>query len=97
MHLKDRFRGYRKVVRKTLLKHFGKCVYAPRKSEFEKGVQLFKNVGGERAASFLEETPKERWDNAYFQGQRYGQVTSNACESCNTQIRDVRMLPNKSH
>lgn len=92
-NLKDKLRGYRKIVRKTILKHFGKCAYAPTKPEFEKWVQNFKNVGVDKAISFLEETPKERWANAYFQGKRYGHMTSNACESWNSQIRDVRMLP----
>lgn len=52
-----------------------------------------KNVGGFRAEAFLRDTPKEMWANAFFAGQHYGQMTSNACESWNAQIRDERIFP----
>lgn len=35
-NLKDHFRGYHKVVRKFILKHFARCAYAPTKTEFDK-------------------------------------------------------------
>lgn len=48
-NLKDRVRGYHKVVQKSILKHFGRCVYAPTKSEYEKMGSEFQECpeGGE--------------------------------------------------
>lgn len=52
-NLKDVFHGYRKIARKTILKTFARCVYAPTKSEFGKWVQKFMIAGGEKATSFF--------------------------------------------
>ncbi|XP_012839253.1 PREDICTED: uncharacterized protein LOC105959659 [Erythranthe guttata] len=36
---------------------------------------------------------KEKWSNVYCEGHRYGQMTSNGCESWNHQIKKQRYLP----
>lgn len=75
------------------MKFFQKCAYAMSKEQFEENAIKMKNVGGARVEAFLRDTPKEMWANAFFVGQRYGQMTSNACESWNAQIREERLLP----
>lgn len=45
-NLKDRVRGYRKVIRKSILKHFGRCAYATTKSEYEKMGSEFQECPG---------------------------------------------------
>ena len=48
---------------------------------------------GSNVDRFLRRLPHERWRNAYFKGQRYREMCSNAAESFNSWIRKARHLP----
>ncbi|XP_012853666.1 PREDICTED: uncharacterized protein LOC105973193 [Erythranthe guttata] len=91
-NLKDRFRGESKIYRKAVVRQFRDCAYAATKPEFEICLEKFKRTGGGRARKFLADIPKEKWSNAYFEGPRYGQMTSNGSESWNAQLMDERFL-----
>lgn len=82
-----------KKIRGVVLKLFQKCAYSTTREQFEVNAQKLVNVGGYRVEGFLRDTPKEMWATAFFEGQRYGEMTSNACESWNSQIREERLLP----
>lgn len=92
-NLKDKFRGYPKFKREQVLKYFAGCAYAATKDEFDNCYKQLLDCGGEKILKFLSEVPKENWSNAYFEGRRFGQMTSNSCESWNSQIREKRLLP----
>ncbi|XP_012855784.1 PREDICTED: uncharacterized protein LOC105975150 [Erythranthe guttata] len=92
-NLKDKFRGATKSHRKAVLKQFEYCAYAATKQEFDRNVEKLRATGGPKVCKFLADTPKDKWSNAYFVGQRYGQMTSNGCETWNSQIKMRRLLP----
>lgn len=92
-NLEYRCRGMAKKNRALVLKFFQRSAYAITKEVYEENIIKMKNVGGFRVEAFLRDTPSEMWANAYFKGKRYGQMTSNACESWNAQIREERLLP----
>lgn len=92
-NLEYRCRGIGKKIREVVLKFFQRCAYAVTKESFE---EKLRRVGGHRVDAFLRDTPKEMWATTFFDGERYGQMTSNACESWNAQIRDERLLPTVS-
>lgn len=92
-NLEYRCNGVGKKLRGVVLKLFQKCAYATTREQFEVNAHKLVNVGGYRVEGFLRDTPKEMWATAFFEGQRYGEMTSNACESWNSQIREERLLP----
>lgn len=92
-NLEYRCRGLGKKIRSVVLRYFQRCAYATTELQFEESLVKMVNVGGYRVEAFLRDTPREMWSHAYFRGQRYGQMTSNACESWNAQIREERLLP----
>ncbi|XP_028056777.1 uncharacterized protein LOC114260788 [Camellia sinensis] len=44
--------------------------------------------GGSRVEKFLDDISYDRWSNAYFRGQRFGEMWSNVAESFNLWIRE---------
>lgn len=86
-HLKNnleyRCRGIGKKTREVVLKCFQRYAYAVLKELFEENHEKLRMVGGHRAYGFFRDAPKEMWANSYFVGERYRQMTSNACESWN--------------
>uniref|UniRef100_A0A5B7C5E0 Transposase n=1 Tax=Davidia involucrata TaxID=16924 RepID=A0A5B7C5E0_DAVIN len=93
MNLRDKLAGRNKVFRERMVFKFRKCAYAPTLSSFQENINVLINEGGIRVQKFLSDLPVEHWSNAYFKGQRYGEMCSNATESFNSQIRDARHLP----
>lgn len=91
--LNDKLGGPQKAKREDALKLFAACAYAPTKGQFDVAFAKLKATGGIRILRFLKDCPKENWANAYFPMRRYGQMTSNGCESWNAQISDERSLP----
>lgn len=80
-NLEYRCRGMGKKCRAVVMRYFQKCAYATTHEQYDEAVQKLFHVGGYRAEVFLRDTQREMWANAYFEGRRYGQMTSNACES----------------
>ncbi|XP_012832859.1 PREDICTED: uncharacterized protein LOC105953718 [Erythranthe guttata] len=92
LNLKDKFRGATKNHCNAVLKQFQYCAYAATKQEFDRNVEKLRAMGGPKVCKFLVNAPKDKWSNAYFVGHRYGQMTSNGCESWNSQIKMRRLL-----
>ncbi|XP_012857507.1 PREDICTED: uncharacterized protein LOC105976792 [Erythranthe guttata] len=93
LNLRDKFKGANKNHRDAVLHYFQQCAYANTKPQFNRAVEKLRAVGGPKACKFLSDLPYEKWSNAFFVGQRYGQMTSNGCESWNSQIKMRRLLP----
>ncbi|XP_012846363.1 PREDICTED: uncharacterized protein LOC105966351 [Erythranthe guttata] len=92
-NLKYRFRGVPAGFRETVLQQFAVCAYATTKEKFDRCIDKLKTTGGTKVCNFLDDLPKEKWSNVYCEGHRYGQMTSNGCESWNHQIKKQRHLP----
>ncbi|KAI8536227.1 hypothetical protein RHMOL_Rhmol10G0239900 [Rhododendron molle] len=93
-NLKDHFSGrFRKGFRNRLVELFNKCAYASSVSVYKAAEEEFYQFGGDKARTFIASVPKEHWSNAYFEGQRYGEMSSSAVESFNNWILKAREMP----
>ncbi|KAI8550162.1 hypothetical protein RHMOL_Rhmol06G0083500 [Rhododendron molle] len=93
-NLKDHFPGrFRKGFRNRLVELFNKCAYASSVSVYKAAEEEFYQFGGDKARTFIASVPKEHWSNAYFKGQRYGEMSSSAVESFNNWILKAREMP----
>ncbi|XP_012839271.1 PREDICTED: uncharacterized protein LOC105959677 [Erythranthe guttata] len=63
------------------------------RQEFDIKFSEFVRNGGTRVANFLADLPINKWSCAYFEGARYGEMTSNAVESWNGKTTSIRGLP----
>ena len=92
-NLLDRFPGCGSYLRGRLAYLFMCCAYSRTPAAFEYNLEIFKNEGGQLVEDFLTELPKENWCSAYFNGERFGEMTNNLAESFNSWILDLRSLP----
>ncbi|KAI8530581.1 hypothetical protein RHMOL_Rhmol11G0070800 [Rhododendron molle] len=93
-NLKDHFPGrFRKGFRNRLVELFNKCAYASSVSVYKAAEEEFYQFGGDKARTFIVSVPKEHWSNAYFEGQRYGKMSSSAVESFNNWILKAQEMP----
>ena len=79
--------------KEQIISLFSSCAHAPTKSTFEDLYRQLVSKGGGRFKKFLDELPNDRWANAFFPGQRYGEMTSNLAECFNAWIEKERHLP----
>ncbi|KAL0243191.1 hypothetical protein GEMRC1_005752 [Eukaryota sp. GEM-RC1] len=78
---------------KKAMKLFWKCARASTLNEFDRYWQLLQ-IQCPVGYTYLEESaPKESWSTVHFEGNRYGQLTSNIIESLNAWLLPVRSLP----
>ncbi|XP_028109550.1 uncharacterized protein LOC114308207 [Camellia sinensis] len=75
-----------------LITLFGKCTYAPTEETFHQWLVELKTEGGPRVEKVLDDIPYDHWSNAYFRGQRFGEMWSNVAEFFNSWIREKRHL-----
>ncbi|XP_038717308.1 uncharacterized protein LOC120010599 [Tripterygium wilfordii] len=92
-NLKDKLKGHHASFREMIVKKFKQCAYVPSKTEFHDRLQELLSMDGDRVASFIDEAHVCNWTNAYFMGKRYGEMSSNAAKSFNSQISEFRSLP----
>ncbi|XP_058189366.1 uncharacterized protein LOC131306952 [Rhododendron vialii] len=93
-NLKDHFPGwFRKGFRNRLVELFNKCTYASSVSVYNAAEEEFYQFGEDKARTFIASVPKEHWSNAYFEGQRYGEMSSSAVESFNNWILKAQEMP----
>lgn len=93
-NLKDHFPGrFRQGYRNRLVKLFNAIAYAPSVSAYMICEAKFYEHGGDKAKTFIASVPKQHWTNAYFQGHRYGEMSSSAIESFNNWILAARLMP----
>ncbi|XP_028103609.1 uncharacterized protein LOC114302737 [Camellia sinensis] len=92
-NLQDKLRYVNSSYRSVMLAKFRACAYAPTVAAFNQSMEEFTKCGHKVVPAFLKDLPPYYWANAYFQGSRYGEMSSNAIESFNSWIREARHLP----
>ncbi|KAI8535219.1 hypothetical protein RHMOL_Rhmol10G0156800 [Rhododendron molle] len=91
-NLRDKLSGrLSNGFREKVVNLFNDCAHAPTVITFAKAFEELCTVGGASAKNFVESLPRERWATAYFEGRRYGEMTSNA-ESFNNELLKFRHL-----
>ncbi|KAK9290183.1 hypothetical protein L1049_008349 [Liquidambar formosana] len=92
INLRDKVRGH-KSYKECIVYLFHECTYAPTKYKFQDKLSDLLLEGKEQVGYFLNDCPFQCWANAYFQGQRYGEMCLNVAESFNAWIKEARFLP----
>lgn len=84
---------HNKYMRERVLFLFMCCAYARTEEAFNLSAGKLEAEGGRPAIDFLAEAPYEKWSNAFFKGNRYGEMCNNVSESFNFWILELRSLP----
>ncbi|KAF7138689.1 hypothetical protein RHSIM_Rhsim07G0128200 [Rhododendron simsii] len=93
-NLRGRLTGGRDKYKERVIGLLSLCAYAPNEMKFNEEMARLKKAGGEaRITNFLADLPYEHWSNAFFPGQRYGEMWSNLAECFNSWIEKERHLP----
>lgn len=95
-HLKNNLNkalGGKRRSKADIVGIFESCAYAATHAEFQRLYSELLTAGGSQVAKFIDKVPVELWANAYFPGQRYGELYSNVAESYNAWILEQRHLP----
>ncbi|KAL7204783.1 hypothetical protein ACSBR2_017819 [Camellia fascicularis] len=92
-NLRDKLKYMNNLHRIGLIAKFNNCAYAPTVTVFEDMVGKFTKSGKAITTGFLQDLPPQHWANAYFRGNRYGEMCSNAAKSFNNWIFAARHLP----
>lgn len=74
-------------------KLFLRCAYAPTKERFHYNLKKLVSVDKKKITAFLKGAAFSNWANAYFVGERFGDMCSNVAESFNSWIHVQRNLP----
>ncbi|XP_012833979.1 PREDICTED: uncharacterized protein LOC105954835 [Erythranthe guttata] len=92
-NLNNKFKGVPTGYREAIVSQFISCAFEFSKTSFDKKIEKLKASGSTTIVNFLNDLPYHNWANAYFEGQRYGEMYSNGVESWNSKILDYRDLP----
>ncbi|MQM09487.1 hypothetical protein Taro_042363 [Colocasia esculenta] len=80
------------ATKDTLLQLLSQAAYALRVVDFEKVMREMSELNVQAEICARESNPNY-WSNAFFEGERYGEMYSNAAESFNAWILELRHLP----
>ncbi|XP_062006053.1 uncharacterized protein LOC133723251 [Rosa rugosa] len=69
------------------------CAYSRTPEMYEFNMEILRSEGDDIVAQFLEDLPKENWCMAYFNGERFGEMTNNLAESFNNWVLPLKSLP----
>jgi hypothetical protein len=91
-HLDDNMRkaGYKHPELKRLL---WKAARAMTEAEFNQCLQDMRAINSACVDWLLSTTAPEHWADLYFQGHRYGHLTSNIAEAFNSKLLEAREMP----
>ncbi|XP_012841176.1 PREDICTED: uncharacterized protein LOC105961490 [Erythranthe guttata] len=92
-NLNNKLKGVPTGYREAIVSQFISCAFEFSKTSFDKKIEKLKASGSTRIVNFLNDLPYHNWANAYFEGQRYGEMYSNGVESWNSKILNYRDLP----
>ena len=92
-NLMDKLRGVHPSIRNRLVYKMTQCAYAPDVEKYESWMEKLVNEGGQKVVDFFSCIPAENWCNAFFAGQRYGEMSSSLAESFNQMIDKARHIP----
>ncbi|XP_015874821.2 uncharacterized protein LOC107411697 isoform X2 [Ziziphus jujuba] len=79
-------------VKRLMVEDFYAAAYAPRPENFERCLESIKSISLE-AYDWVVQSEPQNWANAYFQGARYGHMTSNFGELFYSWVSDAHELP----
>lgn len=96
-HLKANFSTqvagkYRGQIKKKLLTLFDQAAYSYRVEDHEVALQTMRGIAPD-AEIWARNSNPNHWANAFFMGERYGEMYSNVAESFNAWILEARNLP----
>ena len=84
-NLRDKFLGgHTNEFREMMVMLLCECAYAPTVPILHTKLQALRREGGSNVDRFISRNSNDRWSNAYFKGDRYGEMCSNASESFNS-------------
>ena len=69
------------------------CAYSRTPDSYETNLAKLKEEGGSIVEDFLKDIPKESWCSAFFNGERFGEMTNNLAETFNNWVGDLKSLP----
>ncbi|XP_062028563.1 uncharacterized protein LOC133744474 [Rosa rugosa] len=69
------------------------CAYSCTPEMYEFNMEILRSEGGDIVAQFLEDLPKENWCMAYFNSERFGEMTKNLAESFNNWVLPLKSRP----
>ncbi|KAI8542103.1 hypothetical protein RHMOL_Rhmol08G0113000 [Rhododendron molle] len=92
-NLRDHLKGTTRAYRERVVTEFVRCAYAPTREIFHQNMTELLSRDDGKVDEFLTNLRYENWSNAFFRGQRYGEMTSNVAESFNAWIEAERYLP----
>ncbi|KAF7120459.1 hypothetical protein RHSIM_Rhsim13G0152800 [Rhododendron simsii] len=92
-NLRDHLKGTTRAYRERVVSEFVRCAYAPTREIFHQNMTKLLSRDDGKVVEFLTNLRYENWSNAFFRGQRYGEMTSNVAESFNAWIEAERHLP----
>ncbi|KAL7162250.1 hypothetical protein ACSBR2_042683 [Camellia fascicularis] len=83
MNLWDRMKYVNASHKIGLMLKLRECAYAPTVTCFNEKLEVLKKANPAVIEDFMKDLNPKHWCNAYFRGQRYGEMCSNATESFN--------------
>lgn len=94
-HLKNNFRlsASRGCKTEYLIKLFVDCAYAATHKQYQDALAILLSYGGDNVKKFLDSIQPEHWVSAYFEGEKYGVMSSGVAESFNNWVSEGRDLP----
>ncbi|XP_028058196.1 uncharacterized protein LOC114262054 [Camellia sinensis] len=92
-NFRDKLKGMKNGFKEHLIGKLGDCAYEPTMTGFHALLEELKSEGKQQAYNLLLGLELEHWANAYFRGQQYGEMISNAAESFNNWIKRAQNLP----
>ena len=92
-NLMDKIRKLDPNFRSRLVYMFTECAYAPDYDLYVAKMGLLLKEGGQRVKDFVKDIPVQNWCNAFFRGQRYGEMSSSLAESWSKMINEARHMP----
>ncbi|KAL7237822.1 hypothetical protein ACSBR2_004013 [Camellia fascicularis] len=93
MNLRDRMKYVNASHKIGLMRKLRECAYAPTVTCFNRKLEVLKKANLAVIEDFMKDLHPKHWSNAYFRGQRYGEMCSNAAESFNNWVGEARHLP----
>ena len=92
-NLMDKLKGVHSKFRSRLVYMFTECAYAPNVEIYHEKLEALTCEGGQKVKDFVKDIPVQHWCNAFFEGQRYGEMASSLAESWNKTIDEARYMP----
>ncbi|XP_024178103.2 uncharacterized protein LOC112184036 [Rosa chinensis] len=93
-NLQNLFKGNNNsALRVTIVDKFYKVAYSSTERQYHYNLRELLDEGKDLVAQFLRGLPVEKWCNAFFRGNRFGEMVNSTAESFNSWTLKARELP----